>query len=339
MQLKRTELIAALEEVKPGLATKDIIAQSTSFVFGYDIITTFNDEISVMKPFKTEIMGAVRANELYSLLSKIKDEEIEIGIIENELIVKGKRSKAGIKLEAEIMFPLDEVDIEHTKFTKLPDNFLKAISIASYCAAKDLSKPLLTCAYIDGDVVTASDDFRIIQVNFDAEVKSEPILLPASVVKFLVKYDVKRLSHSPGWIHFHANACPGFLDGLIFSARVLAGKFPEVEQFLEVKGKELHFPAGVLEMLDRAGVFTADSASGDFVSVIVEDRTMIIKGKGDYGWLEETANCKYKGEKIEFDVDPSFLIDILKNLRKCIVGNGALLFEGDNFRHVVALVG
>ena len=333
MQLKRTELIAALEEVKPGLAQRDIIAQSTSFVFAGDSITTFNDEISVWKPFKSGIEGAVRANELYSLLSKIKDEEIEIGIVENELIIKGKRSKAGIKLEAEIMLPLDEVDIEHTKFTKLPDNFLKAISIASYCAAKDLSKPLLTCVYIDGEVVTASDDFRIIQVNFDAEVKSEPILLPASVVKFLVKYDVKRLSHSPGWIHFHAN------DGLIFSARVLAGKFPEVEQFLKVKGKELHFPAGVLEMLDRAGVFTADSASGDFVTVAVEDRTMTIKGKGDYGWLEETANCKYKGEKIEFDVDPSFLIDILKNLRKCIVGNGALLFEGDNFRHVVALVG
>ncbi len=333
MQLKRMELIAALEEVKPGLASKDIIAQSTSFVFVSDSITTFNDEISVWKPFKSGIEGAVRANELYSLLGKIKDDDIEIGIVENELIVKAGRKKAGIKLEAEIMLPLDEVDIEHTKFTKLPANFLKAISIASYCAAKDLSKPLLTCVYIDGDVVIASDDFRIIQVNFDSEIKSEPILLPASVVKFLGKYDVKRLSHSPGWIHFHAD------DGLIFSARVLAGKFPEVEQFLQVKGKDLHFPSGVLEMLDRAGVFTAGSVNGDFVTVIVEDRTMTIKGEGDYGWLQETANCKYKGDKIEFSVDPAFLIDILKDLKKCVVGDGALLFEGDNFKHVVSLVG
>ena len=333
MQLKRTELIAALEEVKPGLANKDIIAQSTSFVFTSDSITTFNDEISVYKPFKTGIDGAVRANELYSLLGKIKDEDIEISIVDNELIVKAGRKKAGIKLEAEIMLPLDEVDIEHTDFVKLPANFLKAISIASYCAAKDLSKPLLTCVCICEEDVIASDDFRIIRVNFDKSINTDPILLPASVVKSLIKYDVKKLSHSPGWIHFHAD------DGLIFSARVLAGNFPPVDQFFNVKGNGLHFPSGILEILDRAGVFTVGSTNGDFVSVTVEDRIMTIKGEGDYGWLQETANCKYRGDKIEFSVDPAFLIDILKDLKKCVVGDGALLFEGDNFKHVVSLVG
>ena len=332
MQLKRLELIAALEEVKPGLANKDIIAQSTSFVFTKKSITTFNDEISVFKPFKSGIEGAVRANELYSLLSKIKDDEIETEVTEGELIIKGKKSEAGIKLEADILLPLDEVDIEHTDLILLPANFAKAISIASYCAAKDLSKPLLTCLHITEESVVASDDFRIIRVDFDGPLDSDSILLPASVVKFLVKYNVKKLSHSSGWVHFHAD------DGLIFSARVLAGTFPGVDQFLKVEGKELQFPVEVLGMLERAGIFTADSVNGDFVTVTVENRAMVIKGEGDYGWLKETANCKYKGEKIEFCVDPSFIKDILKDMRQCIVGDNCLLFEGDNFAHVVSLV-
>ena len=33
MEIKRTELKAALETVKPGLANKEIIQQSTSFAF------------------------------------------------------------------------------------------------------------------------------------------------------------------------------------------------------------------------------------------------------------------------------------------------------------------
>lgn len=333
MLIKRQELMAALEEVKPGLANKDIIAQSTSFVFNGDSITTFNDEISVFKPFQSGFEGAVRANELYSLLGKIKDEEIDVQVEGSELIVKGKRSKAGIRLEADIQLPIDEVDIEHVDFIDLPENFIKAISIASYCAAKDLSKPHLTCVCINEGEVIASDNFRIIMVDFTGSLDSDQILLPASVVKFLAKYDVKKLSHSPGWIHFHAD------DGLIFSARVLAGDYPQVEQYFKIKGHELQFPGGMIEILDRAGVFTVGSTNGDFVSIAVEDRTMTIKGEGDYGWLQETANCRYKGGKIEFQVDPSFLRDILKDLRKCIVGDGTLLFEGENFKHIVSLVG
>ena len=334
MQVQRKELIAALEEVKPGLASKDILAQSTSFVFTKEGITTFNDEISVYKPFKSGFEGAVRANELYSLLAKIKDDSIEVESTGAELIVKwGKKSKAGIRMEAEIMLPLEEVDIEHADFIKLPDNFLKAISIASYCAAKDLSKPHLTCVCINEGNVVASDNFRIIMVDFNSKLDTDQILLPASVVKFLVKYDVKKLSHSPGWVHFHTE------DGLVFSARVLAGDFPEVDQYFAIKGHELQFPAGIIEILDKAGVFTGSSVNGDFISIAVEDRVMLIKGEGDYGWLEEPANCKYKGEKIEFQVDPSFLKDILKDLRQCIVGEGTLLFEGENFKHIVSLVG
>jgi len=52
MKINKNELKNALEIVKPGLANKEIIDQSTSFAFMNDCIVTYNDEISVSHPVK-----------------------------------------------------------------------------------------------------------------------------------------------------------------------------------------------------------------------------------------------------------------------------------------------
>jgi hypothetical protein len=73
--MKKTDLIKALEAVKPGLANKEMIEQSTSFAFMEDRVVTYNDEISISHPLKgIPIVGAIKADELYAFLSKVKIE-------------------------------------------------------------------------------------------------------------------------------------------------------------------------------------------------------------------------------------------------------------------------
>ena len=48
--MKKAELIKALEAVRPGLANKEMIEQSTSFAFMKDRVVTYNDEISISYP-------------------------------------------------------------------------------------------------------------------------------------------------------------------------------------------------------------------------------------------------------------------------------------------------
>lgn len=333
MKVKKAELMAALELVKPGLASKDIIAQSTSFVFTGTHLITYNDEIAISLPFESEIEGAVRAKELHSLLSKIKDDELDIEAKGNELIIKGKKKKAGVKLETEITLPMDEFFVGDSKITRMPDDFLYAANIASKCAASDMSKPILTCICIDGDCVYASNDFTIIRATMESEFETDQILVPAAAIKFLVKYDVVEVSTTNGWVHFHTE------DELIFSSRTYAGDFPDVDEYLEVEGEDLQFPNAILEMLDTARVFTADATADEFINIVVENKKMTVKGEGEFGWFEEVTNCRYNGDRIEFGVDPAFLVDILKDLKKCVVGENTLLFQGENFDHVVSLVG
>ena len=50
--MKKNDLVEALEVVKPGLANKDLIEQTTSFAFINGNVVTYNDEISISSPIE-----------------------------------------------------------------------------------------------------------------------------------------------------------------------------------------------------------------------------------------------------------------------------------------------
>ncbi len=74
----RKDLLKALDEVKPGVATKEMVEQTTSFAFIGDRVATYNNEIgisAVVPGINTVMSGAIRAEEMYKLMNKIKKEE------------------------------------------------------------------------------------------------------------------------------------------------------------------------------------------------------------------------------------------------------------------------
>ena len=102
MKTNRTALLAILQAVKPGLANKEILEQSTSFIFAQGEVLTYNDEVAVRHPLPDDLPleGAVQAKELFALPNKLKDDEISLETTENELLVSGQKTKAGIRLQA-----------------------------------------------------------------------------------------------------------------------------------------------------------------------------------------------------------------------------------------------
>ena len=75
MKINKAELQTALEKVKPGLASRELIEQSTSFAFMGDRVVTYNDEISISHPVAgVDINGAVKAQALYDFVSEVKKE-------------------------------------------------------------------------------------------------------------------------------------------------------------------------------------------------------------------------------------------------------------------------
>lgn len=337
MKINKAELQTALEKVKPGLASRELIEQSTSFAFMGDRVVTYNDEISISHPVAgVDINGAVKAQALYDFLNKVKKDEIEFTVEENQIIIQAGRSKAGLVFESEIKLPIDEEVGEGHKWTKLSPEFIEALKFCHPCCAKDMSRPVLTCVYVNGKEITASDSYQIVLYTLSKKIPVDSFLIPASSVRELVKYDVKEIAVGENdWIHFKTK------DGTVFSARTMMGDFPNVKPHLEIKeGIDFEFPKNIQEILQRADVFSnKEDLAGrvPVVTVEIKDKKLTVSTQNSYGWFKETTKTKHDGSHIKFMAGIDFLNAILDKFKSCVISDDKIGLSGDAWQMVVAM--
>lgn len=334
METKRLALLEILNQVKPGLANKEILEQTTCFAFDGKRVVTYNDEIAISHPCVLGIEGAVKAKELYALLNKLKDETIDISSSESELLVKGGRSKAGIRLEAEVTLPLDEIK-EPKKWNKLPADFAASVDFCHFSAGKDMAKPLLTCIHVFGDTVESCDNFRLTRKTMAGKIK-DALLLPSEAAKTLCDYAPTEYGETDGWAHFRNDA------GTSFSLRTYEGQYPDIGKYMEVDNpNEIKMPADLGEILERAGVFSdSDFDHDEKVTISLSGKEMTIRGEGAAGWFEESCPVRWRGAKdISFGVHPDFLHQMLDHIKTVEVSpeQGRLRIAGDDFTHIIIL--
>lgn len=331
--MNKQKLLKALEIVKPGLASQEMIEQSTSFAFVGNRVVTYNDEISISHPIEgMDITGAVKAKELYKLLAKIDKEEIEITVTETELRLTAGKARAGLTFQQEITLPLEEIE-KQGEWKLLPDGFLEALKFTQFTCSQDMSKPVLTCINVRKDgLIESSDNYRITRY----QVKEMPVptfLLPATSARELVKYEITEIAQGQGWIHFRTS------DGTIFSCRVFEENFPDTEPLIEVKGTEITLPDSMNEALSRASIFSRETYTDtEFVQITLERNKLTVHGKNDTGWYDEMLRVRYKGEVLSFFINPSFLSKILASTNNCLLGDRVIKFQGENWLHIIALV-
>jgi DNA polymerase III sliding clamp (beta) subunit (PCNA family) len=335
MKINKTDLLAALETVKPGLASKETtIEQSTSFAFMNDRIVTYNDEISISHPVEgLEITGAVNANELYNLLAKLKKEEIEIDVENSELHLKCGKAKAGLTLQEEIKLPIDEMG-SVGKWKTIPEGLLKAMKFAMGSTVNDNTQPILKCVHVNQTgFVEASDSFRISRVTLQEKLPVNTFLIPAPSVAKVVRMAPIKMAEGEGWIHFKTEV------GTIISCRVYADdSFPDTTPFLKVKGEQVTLPETTKEVLEKAMVFCKGNGIGDeTVEISLENGKLKIKSQSESGWFEEEIRIKYAGESIVFSITPYMLKDILLETLDCTISKDRLMFTGDNWVYVTVL--
>lgn len=336
MKINKAELEKALEKVKPGLASKELIEQATSFAFVGDRVVTYNDEISISHPVKglEDVRGAVKAQALYEFLKKVKRDEIDLEWGNSQVIINAGRTKAGLIFEQEMKLPIDDEIGEITKWSKLPDKFIEAIKLCYPCCSRDMSRPILTCVNINGKFVEASDSYQIIRYELDREIAGKGLLIPATSTKELVRYDIKEVSQgATSWVHFKTE------DGTMFSVRVVGGEFPNIDQFLKAdKAVEFSFPDLMPEALQRADIFAKKGTSEAMpvVDVEVNNGHMKLSAKNEFGWFEEKMRTKHQEANFKFSIGIEFLISLFERLKTCLIGSDRIWFSGENWNHVVA---
>lgn len=324
MKINREELLGILNSVRPGLASREIVEQSTSFVFVEDHVITYNDLIAVSHPIEIDIDGAVKAQELLDLLNKMTEDEIDIKTEDKQVIIKGKRLEAGIAYASEISLPIDEVKSEKT-WNKLPlewanrgvkaNFFVEAVEACLFSVAKSMARPELACVHITSSYVESSDGFRLTRYDGLKLPKAfrDGVLIPGNACPQLVNHNPIEVAVTERWVHFRNGS------GSMFSCRTLNSDYINLDTFLEVEGPEIDIDGeALIPILDKAAIFS-DKDTKD-VEITIENNWTTIKGEGTSGWFKEKTRTKYKGEKIQFMISPKFLIDILQVVETIVVG-------------------
>lgn len=337
MKISKETLKQALEIVKPGLANKEIIEQSTSFAFIDDKVVTYNDEICISHPVPDiGIKGVIKAEEMYNFLGKVKTEEITVTQEENEIVLKSGRAQVGFSISTTVKLPLEEEIKETSEWSKIPTNLLTAISFAIPCVSKDMTNPKISCIHLNKKgIVEATDSYRIIHWKLKKKLPFNSVLIPAVSLKEVVKLAPNMVAKGNGWLHFKNEA------GTQISCRTFDETFVDTSPILKIieKGIVFVFPDKMTEVLDRAVIFSKaqlKTSGEESISVSFDKKFLKVEAQSETAWFKERVAVKGKKE-FSFSITPYLLKDILKQTQECTILDNLLKFEGEDWIYISSL--
>jgi DNA polymerase III sliding clamp (beta) subunit (PCNA family) len=331
MRVNREDFLKQLELVRPGLSAKEIIEQSSCFVFKDKAIHTYNGEIACSIKSLLDIDGAVPAETFISIIRKLQEDELEISLAENTLLIKGKQRKAGINMEQDITLPIDAVD-KPKKWKDLPDDFADAISIVQPCAGSNQSQFAMTCVHITSKFIEACDNHQVTRYKIKTDVEN-PILIRNESLRHIVSLDMIKFSETKHWVHFKNS------DGLVLSCQHFIEDYPtdDITQVLKMKGEPLSLPKGLREAVEKAEIFSSENTESSNVIVNIKKGKFKITGKGPYGWFTEVKKSKYDGDSLRFTIPPKLLVELVQHYNECEVSASRLKVKGGKFTYVTVL--
>lgn len=333
MRINREEFLKQLESVLPGLSTKEVIEQSSCFIFKDKTVNTYNDEIACSQKSLLKIEGAVPAMPFISILRKLKEDDLEISVNDSksQVLIKAKSKRSGINMDQDILLPIEAVD-KPKKWKKLPDNFADAIAIVQPCAGSNDAQFAMTCVHITSEWIEACDNHQVTRFRIKTDVDN-PILIRKESLKHIVSLDMVEFSETKHWIHFKNS------DGLTLSCRHWVDDYPsdDITQVLKMNGDPLSLPKGLKESVEKAEIFSSENADGSNVLVNIKKGKFKITGKGASGWFTEVKKSKYDGDSLQFTIPPKLLVELVQHHNECEVSSSRLKVKGGKFVYVTVL--
>jgi len=265
--MERSKFLDALKAVMPGVERQEILTGMDSVVFEREWLRSFNEEISVAYPLDTNLICAVRADELYRIVSKMSDEEIQVSLEDNKLVVKDYRTTlkmATLDDPSQITERMESLGLNEIKLAPLPDNFIEGLGYCIFSAGKDLALGAMAGIAVKDNQMVSTDNFRIGFFRLEKPMKTSFILSTSSaesILKLGGKFTEASITSS--WIHLVTD------EDVIVSSRAIVGDYSwdKLENlFSEYFGEEgeiYSLPKELRSSIDRAEIL-ASSEKSDF---------------------------------------------------------------------------
>lgn len=348
--MKKVDLLKGIKAVLMGIDKSSAVG-SDFILFDENWVRSYKEDISVSFPLETGIRTAVRAEELYKVLSKMEAEEIDIKMTEEgKLQVKGGKTtlKMNPLQKEQITSSLERawaVQTDGLEWFYLPKDFQVGMELCSFSAGTGPALGPLAGVHFFENKVVSTDNYRV-SVYTMLEAVSSSFTLPTKTVEGLLKIEenFEIMALSKAWAHFSNDG------GAIYSSRVLAGDYPskkiiglfEAMKF-DMISDPLEFPKGLEAPLERAKILAGASGDGweslSKVSLSYSKGTLEIRAGKEAGEIVDGVDWKkdHFDEGLEIRVQPDFFKKILGITRQFRLSptKKSLLFSSEKFNHIM----
>ena len=345
MKVKVEDLLKALNQVRPALATKELIPEMTHFIFDGETVSTYDDQISISFPFESDFEFSVKGNDFYNIISKLDtDKEVTLSLDGETVKVKqGGRSAKFAQTDEKALEPyLDSLfEAMNAEFEELPNDFVNGLSMCYPCASGDPSTGILACVMIEDDRIISTDRIRVGVYKLSSAIDSR-VIIKASAAHKLVGYDLTHYHVSNSWVHFMCDS------GAVFSIRLIEPEednLPDFEYLIKETDKskvKVTIPEKIKELIDFTSIMSEDEIYYKKAYFTVEDKKIRIKCKTK-GRGEASATIKMKKavskKKIEFVINPTFLLYAVGLTKVLKFTKEKVLLKAGGFNYLIALYG
>lgn len=343
MQVKRTELLKALDALRPGLGKKGIVEQMNHFGFTGEEIVTYNDFISIIYPFKTDFECSVPADELYKIIDNLSSDDLKMELKDEKLMLKAGKSKASIRIQdgEHILQGIKDSGFHDIKKWKgVPDDFKEGLNLCLFSVSKDMTDLRLTAIFVDHEALMSVDQLRCSRYIFRENKKgideiAGNFFIPGSSVQELLKFDgIQEFAKNDRWVFFKNK------DGVIFASKLLDfDDYPDVDELLDFEGIKLDLPEKVKEAIGLALVMADGETEAErLIDVEIDAKSIRCKGENEIGWVSHELDVDFDIDRtIGFEINPGFFLTILNHTRNMIYIDGRAKFETPDFAHAVCI--
>ncbi len=338
VRVGREQFVRALSRVDPGLSARDFIEQSSSYVFQGGWVVTFNDEVScrTKTDLPEEFHGAVRAKPLRGVLDAMKDDDIELVAGEKELIVRGSHKQAAVRMEREVVLPVEQVE-RPSRWVPIavPEEFRDAVNLTVGAASLDDEEFIATCVNVTPDWLEACDRRQINRFRIATGVDRQ-FLVRAKSLAHVAGVVPTALGETDNWVHFRVK---NERLVLILSCRrhLEAYRSDRITELLEFHGDRLDLPRGAKDAAKLAGTFCGDDKA-DKVTVYLTAGRMTVRGENAHGWATQNMELAlYKGEDLSFRITPQALTNLIDKHSECEVTPDRLRVSGEKWTYMTVL--
>lgn len=348
MDIKRTELEAALKKCLPGVDTgKMLIEGADTFIFQDNKIFSYNDAISVSTPFPCELTGAVKAQELFKLVTKCKADLKVIEVKSEDESEQSWKIKSGSAtaqltlLESSVISQIKSMKTKDLKWSKIPENFMDGLSLCKI----GCNRSSLAGIFVKDNIMVSTDELSINW--FTLSDKMDCFWVDDSVIGELVKFTgVKEYSISDAWLHFRTE------DKTVFSCKIREQEgylFPKIKSIIEPLLKTNHvakqLPSKLLEALDRASALSMSTAdSNEAIQLVFKKEQVEVRSKRFTGkYLEKIPwdkPVKEFTDPVSVFVDYAMISRSLKRSLSFYLSDDedekSLIFQGEGYIHLLS---